>query len=230
MTLTTDSKQADSAEHRSALPNRMQDAIDEAMGITGSMETERTERDQEDAALRARTALAKNIVVFDTETTGLGPDAEIVEISCVDGQGRVLFDTMVRPRVPMEYGAQLVNGIDPIQLVSKPTMDHVMDRLEPVLAGADVIASYNLDFDHRMLRQSVGPRYRLPLSAERLCVMEAYAAWRGEWNMRFESYRWHSLAHALEDCGARPQSLPHGSLQNALGSLAVLRHMAGGTG
>ena len=228
MTLATDSKQADSTESRSTLPSRMQDAIDEAMGATPSMETERTEKDREDAALRARAALAKNIVIFDTETTGLGPDAEIVEISCVDGQGRVLLDTLVRPRIPVEREAQLVNGIDPLQLVSKPTMDQVIDRLEPLLTGAGVIASYNLDFDHRMLRQSVGPRYRLPPNAEQLCVMEAYAAWRGEWNERFESYRWHRLAEALADCGARPQGTPHGSLQNALGSLAVLRHMAGG--
>ena len=36
-------------------------------------------------ALRARHSLARGIVVIDTETTGLGPDAEIIEVTCVDG-------------------------------------------------------------------------------------------------------------------------------------------------
>ena len=177
---------------------------------------------------RAQKALKKNIVVLDTETTGLGPGAEIIEISCVGRDGEILLDTMVQPRGPIEPEAQEVNGIRQQDLADWPPMEIVMDRLEPVLAAADVIASYNLAFDHRLLQQSVGAAYHLPRGADRLCIMETYAAYQGEWDDWFDNYRWHRLATAMENCGARPQGLPHGSLQNALGALTVLRHMAGG--
>ena len=177
---------------------------------------------------RAQKALEKNIVVLDTETTGLGPGAEIIEISCVGRDGEILLDTMVQTRQPIEPEAQEINGIREDDLVDWPPMEMVMDRLEPILAAADVIASYNLAFDHRLLKQSVGTEYHLPMRADRLCIMETYAAYQGEWDDRFDSYRWHRLATAMENCGSRPQGLPHGSLQNALGALTVLRHMAGG--
>ena len=176
---------------------------------------------------RAQKALEKNIVVLDTETTGLGPGAEIIEISCVRRDGEILLDTMVQPRQPIEPEAQEVNGIRQQELANWPPMEIVMDRLEPILADADVVASYNLAFDLRLLQQSVGAAYHLPQGADRLCIMEAYAAYHGEWDDRFKSYRWHRLATAMENCGARPQGLPHGSLQNTLGALTVLKHMAG---
>lgn len=36
-----------------------------------------------------------DVVYLDTETTGLGPDAEIVDIAVVDQAGRVLLNSLV---------------------------------------------------------------------------------------------------------------------------------------
>ena len=183
-------------------------------------------QDQQRAINNVRRALRSNIVILDTETTGLDQDAEIVEISCIDKHGQVLLDTMVKPQGPMPPEASAINGITQQDLEDQPIMGIVMDKLEPILAQADIVASYNLEFDHRMLQQSVGPRYQLPHGTRQLCVMLAYAAYQGEWDYWFEDYRWHPLAAAMEACGARERSIPHGSLQNALGTLAVLKHIA----
>ena len=176
------------------------------------------------AERESRQSARPAMIVFDTETTGLGPDAEIIEISCVNGLGEVLLDTLVQPKGDIENEAMMVNGIRPWQLEGQPRIEDVMDLLEPVLSSASFIASYNLEFDHRLLRQSVGPEYDLPRGAKRVCIMERYARHQGEWNERFGSYRWHRLAAAMEHCGARPQGTPHSSLQNALGALEVLKH------
>ena len=186
----------------------------------------RRERDRRLAAQRAGLALGQNIVVLDTETTGLGRGDEIIEISCVNRDGEVLLDTLVKPRVRISPQAALVNGLRNRDLEDAPDMAVLMDTLEPILAAADVIASYNLDFDGRLLRQSNGPGYRLPAGTGRLCIMRAYAEFRGEWNRDLRGYRWHKLADAMRACGARARGTPHGSLQNALGALAVLRHIA----
>ena len=58
--------------------------------------------------------LERELVVFDTETTGLDGGAEIVEIveiSCVNGRGEVLLDTLVRPAGPIPADATAIHRI-----------------------------------------------------------------------------------------------------------------------
>ena len=53
------------------------------------------------AILQAQAHLARQPLYLDTETTGLGRSAEIVDICIVDDAGQVLVDTLVRPRFPI---------------------------------------------------------------------------------------------------------------------------------
>ncbi len=46
---------------------------------------------------RARALLEAGALVFDTETTGLGSGAELVELAIVSARAEVLLDTLVRP-------------------------------------------------------------------------------------------------------------------------------------
>lgn len=40
-----------------------------------------------------------DVLILDTETTGLGHTAELVELAIVDTTGKVLFDELVKPAV-----------------------------------------------------------------------------------------------------------------------------------
>lgn len=58
--------------------------------------------DRRSAVSWARWALVtRNVVILDTETTGLGADAEVVELAVLSPRGEVLFDSLVRPRKPI---------------------------------------------------------------------------------------------------------------------------------
>ena len=109
-------------------------------------------RDRLRAIAEAGRVLERELVVFDTETTGLDGGAEI---SCVNGRGEVLLDTLVRPASPIPADATAVHGIGCDDVLGKPAIGHVMAQLEPVFAAAQVIASYNLSYDHRLLKQLV---------------------------------------------------------------------------
>ena len=56
---------------------------------------------------QAGRVLERELVVFDTETTGLDGGAEIVETSCVNRRGEVLLDTLVRPAGPIPAASSL---------------------------------------------------------------------------------------------------------------------------
>ncbi len=59
----------------------------------------------------AQRVLQQKPVYIDTETTGLDSSAEIIEISVVDHDGSVLFDSTVRPKNPIPREAQAVHHI-----------------------------------------------------------------------------------------------------------------------
>ena len=49
-----------------------------------------------EASATARAWLDADPLILDTETTGLGDDAEVIEVSVIDAHGQVLLDTLVR--------------------------------------------------------------------------------------------------------------------------------------
>ena len=53
--------------------------------------------DRNRAIARARVLLDRDPVVIDTETTGVGSQAEVCEIAIVGRTGETVVDTLVRP-------------------------------------------------------------------------------------------------------------------------------------
>ncbi len=178
------------------------------------------------AIRQARAYIANKPVYLDTETTGIGPNAEIIEICIVEHYGGILLDTLVKPRGAIEPGAQRVHGIHQEMLADAPSWGDVWPQVEAALTGRHV-GIYNLDFDLRMMRQAHlrnWLQWRQPV-AQFFCVMLLYARYYGQWNARRRSYRWQSLDNARAQCGlALPNS--HRAKADALLTRAVLHHMA----
>jgi len=183
-----------------------------------------------EAIRRAQEYLAQRPVFLDTETTGTGPNAEIVEISIVDHDGSVLLDTLVKPRGKIELGAQRVHGITAAMLDSAPGWNAVWPQVQTALEGRTV-GIYNADFDLRMMQQSHQRnwmQWRQP-AGNYFCLMKLYAQFYGQWNSRRRSYRWQSLENARAQCGLQtPNS--HRSLEDTRLSREVLLYMAAAQG
>ena len=68
-------------------------------------------------------------LVMDVETTGLGPEAEVVEAAIIGNRGDTLFDAVVRPRTPPEPQASKVHGLHGDVLRNQPRFEQVYGRL-----------------------------------------------------------------------------------------------------
>ena len=162
---------------------------------------------------------------FDTETTGFGPQAEIVDIAVVNGQGQLLLDSYVRPGVRIPPDATRVHGITDSHVAGAPRWDAVYPRLAALLNGRTVVV-YNAAFDLQMVNQ-MNRRFALPpLVAHWQCAMLRYAEFAAEWNAQRQSYRWHKLAAALTTLGHPPS--PHRAAGDAHGCRLVVEGMARG--
>ncbi len=159
-------------------------------------------------------------VVMDIETTGLGINAEVVEVAIVGNRGEVLLNTLVRPRTPPEPGASRVHGLRADALRGQPRFEQIHGSVAKVLTGRTVIA-YNAQFDQSVLShmcQTAGLRRIDDCTWE--CAMLRYEQWRG-----FRA----SLATACEiesiDGASRHRALPDARLVWNL-----IRRMAGESG
>ncbi|MDQ3512045.1 MAG: 3'-5' exonuclease, partial [Chloroflexota bacterium] len=95
----------------------------------------------------AATVVADPRAVFlDTETTGLGPDAEVVDVAVIDVLGRVLLDTLVRPHGHIPPDASRIHGIYARHVADAPSWGEVQPRLCEALAGRRVVV-YNAPYD-----------------------------------------------------------------------------------
>lgn len=93
----------------------------------------------------ARDALARNPIIIDTETTGLGRDAEICELSAIDGRGNVLIDTLIKPSKPIPADATAIHGITNEMVADAPTWNEVEHMILALLINRHALI-YNADY------------------------------------------------------------------------------------
>jgi len=173
----------------------------------------------------ARQLLEQHPIFLDTETTGLERTAEIVEISILDTDGSLLFESYVRPSTSIPLSAIRIHGITDQMVEKAPTWPAVWPVVRTHLATR-LIAIYNEEYDLRLMQQSHA-RYRLPWreNLKTACIMKLYAQFKGDWDPVRRSYRFHNLAAAGAQCGLNlPNS--HRAADDALLARSVLMFMA----
>lgn len=182
------------------------------------------EDDRAAAARWAAGVLAEdNWAILDTETTGLGPGAEIIQIAVLGPEdlllGAVLMDRLVKPRLPIPPEATEVHGITNAMVLAAPPFADVYTELVGCLAGRRLII-YNAGYDWPIIqRECVRAGLPEPHPASIECAMLWYAQFVGEWDRRHGNFRWQRLPAAK---GAHA----HSALGDCESTLQVLREMA----
>lgn len=178
----------------------------------------------------ARAWLSHNPVFLDTETTGLGDQAEIVDIAIVAADGSTLLDTLVQPIKPIPAGATAVHGITNQMVATAPLFGALWPQIAQLIGGKTVVI-YNADYDCRMIYQSMAangrpfywpdgrpPRY--------VCAMTLYAEHYGDWDDYHSNFRWHKLSTAARQCGIKLPPNLHRAKADAELCRSILIHMA----
>jgi DNA polymerase III subunit epsilon len=167
-------------------------------------------------------------LVLDTETTGLGSDAEICQIAIIDAQGNVLLDTLVKPVQPIPAEATAIHGIT--NDVVKDAKPFPAVQIADIIEGKHVII-YNRDYDVQLLRQSEAALFTAPYIqwgeiATFHCAMKHFAPIYGDYNSYRKNYRWKSLAAACSFYGIPVSENVHSALADCIMTLEVCKAMA----
>lgn len=110
---------------------------------------------------------------LDTETTGLGPYDQVLEIAVVGAEGDVWFDSKVAVDRPIPAKATAVHGLSARDLEGAPEWPVVWPRVVAAVEGALVVA-WNAAFDLRLMRQT-SARHGVAFQAPPMfCLREAF--------------------------------------------------------
>lgn len=175
---------------------------------------------------RARQILAYDPVFVDTETTGMSPEDVVIEVGVVDLQGETLFESFIKPPIPIPPDAIAVHHITEDMVAEAPPWKDAWGVLKTVLSDR-FVGMYNADFDLRMMKQT-HRRYWLDWQlADKnfFCVMKLYAAFYGQRSSRGRGFRFHKLEAAGAACGI-PLPNSHRAVDDARLTAALFKYIA----
>lgn len=164
------------------------------------------------------------VVAFDIETTGCDPsDDEILQFSAVDGDGTVLLDSYVKPyRKKSWKGAVHVNGITPDMVKDAPLLHELIPKIRGVFLSANLLVTYNGEFDARFLSASGIDLDSIP----EFDVMLQFAPVYGDYNEYYGNYRFKSLSFCASYYGYEFKA--HDAREDALATLFCWKRLSRG--
>jgi DNA polymerase-3 subunit epsilon len=166
-------------------------------------------RDRDKAVEWARAVLSQSAqyCILDTETTGLD-NPEIIQVSLVNFNSEVVYDSCVRPprRGEITQVAFSKHGLSDSVLDKWPSWPAVYKDLCSAFGqcGADKLIAFNAQFDNRALLYSCKNAMIQQVLPTAECAMLPYSDFRGQWDFYRKSYRWQRLRggdhSAKNDC------------------------------
>ena len=169
-----------------------------------------------------------DVLILDTETTGLGNRSEVVEVALVDTRGEVRLARLIMPIGRISRQASEIHGLTRTllkELGAKPWPE-VVPEYEALLRTAHTVLVWNAEFDARLISQTVqkhietgaavldtsGPDFT---EIRARCLMTDYAAVLGRERI--------SLQEAADAEGVKPTEPVHRAASDALTALAMMR-------
>ena len=156
---------------------------------------------REKAINEARKALQR-AVWFDTETTGVDAQAEIISIAILDYLGEE-WRSFVRPiNLDAVAATTHIHGITAEELIGAPSFAEIYEDLDDLMPSWYEWAGYNVGFDARMIEQACMQHglnaFLCPMLVD---VMLIYSQFAGLWDAERQRWGQVKLREACEVCG-----------------------------
>ncbi len=187
-------------------------------------------RERQEAIVQAYRELVQHPVYLATATTGSAwwskRTEEILEICILDSDGRVLFESLVKPRGWISFGSYQTHRITQRMVKDAPIWEDIASSVQSPLSGRRV-AVFNAKREQNLLKQMNDLCNRAwTLDAPHLVnVHQLYTRFHGRIGATGRNDEWLTLRRAARKCGI-PHGKRHRAKEDAQHTRAVLQHIA----
>lgn len=160
------------------------------------------------------------VLCFDVETTGLDSSVdEILQLSIIDGSGKVLFNEHIKPTHMTEWtDAQKIHGISPEDVAHKETIEKHLPQINRLMQNAELLVGYNHEWFDIPFLKNVG--VQIPDDMKSFDVMHQFSPVYGEWDSNREDFKWQKLS----TCAAYYDFKGNGSFHDSLEDVKATLH------
>ena len=160
------------------------------------------------------------VLFFDLELTGVYDHDEILSVSIMDGNYRMLMDTLVRPVHNKKWKkTEKIHGITPEMVTDAPTLEELTPRIKELFAGCDNLIAYGISTDYSHIRKIYDTEAeRQALRKKTRCAATEYVRFMQEHNPDFAHA---SLSDAMATLGIAWDGTAHTSIADTIGCAKV---------
>ena len=162
-------------------------------------------------------------IFFDTETTGLNADDEIVELAITDELGNEIYCQRFKPSKKMNPKASQLTGITDDMLIDMPSFASEFDKIKSIFTNADQSIAYNIDFDVRLLLQTC-EKYDIDTNwiskINKRCAMMMYSNYAYCWYNTVAAAKRYKLTDACSKMSIKIQNA-----HSAVGDCIMTAHL-----
>ena len=164
------------------------------------------------------------ILIVDTETTGRSYFDELLQVSIIDMNKEIRYNSYIRPSLRTSWeSAEQVNHISPDMVKNAPSITNEIPKINAVLSSAKVLVGYNISFDLSFLTKS-GVRYSF--NTKIYDVMKEFAEIYGDWSEHFSEHKRQKLSACAEYYGYDwSNGKAHNSLSDCYATLHCFEKM-----
>ena len=164
--------------------------------------------------------MREKVLFFDLELTGVYTHDEILSVSIVDGTGKIIMDTLVKPRHKKKWKqTEKIHGITPDMVQDSPYLDDITPELKELFDNADEIIAYGISTDYSHIKYIYDTEEeREKLHKKARCAANEF--------VRFQSEHYPDMVHAsLSDAMERLEiawdGVAHTSIADTIGCAKV---------
>lgn len=165
--------------------------------------------------------LSLDSLILDTETTGTGSNARIIELSIISIEGKLLYNQLFATDEPLPEVIPEITGITDEMLSGQPHFKDEAEKIAGIIRGKKLIG-WNVSFDKRIIENefAYAGKFDLlsPIGWED--AMELYSFSQGK------PKKWCKLIKAKEEMRIG-ENQEHRATADCMDTLAVMRSAAG---
>ncbi len=162
----------------------------------------------------------ERVLFFDLELTGVYNHDEILSVSIVDGTGKIIMDTLVKPvRKKKWKQTEKIHGITPDMVTDAPLLSELTPHLRELFDNADILIAYGISTDYSHIKYIYdSEKEREALHGKTRCAANEFVRFQSE---HYPEMVHASLSDAMERLEIAWEGVAHTSIADTIGCAKV---------